>query len=573
MENTEQKNELYRFVEKTVMESYLQLARVNLVTGEYEYLKKDSEISGNFEDEKDIFVYAQKLADEKFMYAEYIDEYLRFADPENIRSRIFGGERRISFHYKRKTTGGAKWVVFCISAPEGCSPDDPWAVFGLRDSDSDINAVSEAMSALSIIYYKILKINLTNDTFEIVKADENEKPDDSATKITDWWRTFADAGNVHEEDIEEYRQFTDPKRITDYFCSSKKIRMSCRYRRKHADGGYRWAQMDLVPAKGFSRENAEMILFVKDVHEEHMSELRHRQELVDNFNRDALTLLYNRHKFNEDLDSIKNGSKLKSVSCLYVDVHGLHELNNHLGHQKGDDMLCCVADALRKFYPEERLYRIGGDEFVMISKRLSKKQTEKIIIEMRKFLAENSYTISCGAESGSSEDIYKTVGAAEISMRNDKDLFYKNNHDEDRRKRSMNEELEKLLTEKRDAEYFLKVIATKYAGVYFVDNAADTLRYIYIPDYFKSLLEYCGFSFKKAMRLYAKKYVKSEYYDAVVELTDDAVLSEKLKDKGFVYMNYEKSDGSNMMLQILRSDLDGNDRLETVWIFSGSGIL
>ena len=562
MNNTE----LYSFIESTLIDTFLQLARVNLVTGEYQYLKQDPKIKKDFESVVNIYDYMKKFASEKYVYPEFVEEYLKFSDPEYVQKKVFGGERMIVYRYKRKTSNGGRWVIFSIMASKNTSADDPWVVFGLRDSDTASTALTDAMSALSVIYYKILKINITDDSFEVIKAVEHEQPDESLVKITDWLRIFAESGNVHEEDIDVYRQFTDTDHIKDHF-RKKSTRLSCRYRRKHIKGGFRWAQMDILPSMDYSDENQRLLLFVKDVHDEHMAELRHRQELVDNFNRDALTLLYNRHRFNEDLEAL-NQNMPNLLTCLYIDINGLHELNNLLGHQKGDDMLCCVADTLKIYFPEEKLYRIGGDEFVMLSSTLTKNDVERVIVEVRKTLAENKYEISAGTEScvpGTS--VYKTVGAAELAMREDKELFYKNKSD-DRRKRSANEELEKLLTEKRDAEYFLKLIATRYAGVYFVDMERDTLRYLYIPEYFKNILERTSFSFNTAMKLYAKKYIDAEYYDSFIALLDKHEIFKKFKSDEIISFEYKKVNGTVMKLKIMKINDSPQNKSETVWIFS-----
>lgn len=53
-----------------------------------------------------------------------------------------------------------------------------------------------------------------------------------------------------------------------------------------------------------------------------------------------------------------------SLSCVYVDVNGLHELNNASGHEKGDQMLQTVALELQGRFGRDNCYRTGGDEFV-----------------------------------------------------------------------------------------------------------------------------------------------------------------------------------------------------------------
>lgn len=53
-----------------------------------------------------------------------------------------------------------------------------------------------------------------------------------------------------------------------------------------------------------------------------------------------------------------------TLSCVYVDVNGLHELNNTKGHNAGDVMLKTVAQEMVRQFGIKDSYRIGGDEFV-----------------------------------------------------------------------------------------------------------------------------------------------------------------------------------------------------------------
>ncbi len=566
MEEFEQMNSgLSRFAEETLLDSFMKIARVNLLTGEYKFLKMEEVLQDEgYSDIPSIYEYIRKQVTDKLVLSEYAEDYLKFSDPAYVQARVFSGERRVVQSYTRKAGDHYMWATFAIIAPENCTPENPWAIFTWREADTDTITMVDALSTLSAIYYKIVKANLTRDTFECVKVDNEELKTyiNRFKKVSDWWGDFAESGNIYEEDREVFRQFMDLDQLRLYF-KEEKTRLSCRYRRK-INGEFRWVQVDFVPSIEYREDSQVLIMYMKDVHEEHLLELQAREELVDNYNRDALTMLYNRHKFNEDLEELRK-SDHSSLTCLYVDVNGLHELNNKLGHEKGDNMLCSVADALRKYFPEERLYRIGGDEFVMLSTGLSRHSVEHLATEVRVDLQKDNYEISVGVESGALDStVYKIVGAAELAMRTDKERYYKQNGDR-RKNRAINEELEKMLLEKQDAETFLKVIATKFAGVYFVNMKLDTLRHIYIPNYFLQLLEKTDFSYSKALRLYAEKFVKEEHQELFFRVLDYDRLAEELKRDEVVQFSYQKVDGTWMNLRILSTEEE--EKQETVWIF------
>ena len=81
---------------------------------------------------------------------------------------------------------------------------------------------------------------------------------------------------------------------------------------------------------------------------------------------DTLTGLCNRNKFNQVIDDQRDSSRL-GIACF--DLNGLKETNDRMGHSAGDELLCKVAEELRKVFGDNA-YRIGGDEFVVVDNSL-----------------------------------------------------------------------------------------------------------------------------------------------------------------------------------------------------------
>lgn len=79
---------------------------------------------------------------------------------------------------------------------------------------------------------------------------------------------------------------------------------------------------------------------------------------------DRLTGLHNQNKFNE-----MRGRELMGrgggVGVVCLDLNGLKGVNDRHGHSAGDTMICRAAEQMRRIFPD-RVYRTGGDEFVVV---------------------------------------------------------------------------------------------------------------------------------------------------------------------------------------------------------------
>ena len=107
------------------------------------------------------------------------------------------------------------------------------------------------------------------------------------------------------------------------------------------------------------------IWMFEDVAEEY-ARLRETQARAE---RDALTGLYNRRRFEEDMERMfaqaqRDGRRL---TLLYFDLDDFKDINDTYGHPSGDKVLKAIAQALTlQSRRNEILYRLGGDEFAIL---------------------------------------------------------------------------------------------------------------------------------------------------------------------------------------------------------------
>lgn len=85
---------------------------------------------------------------------------------------------------------------------------------------------------------------------------------------------------------------------------------------------------------------------------------------------DSMTDFYNRRGFSEHESAYKSANTgLASVGIAMLDVNNLKQVNDTLGHEKGDQLIILAAKAIQKAFSDfGECYRIGGDEFLVVLK-------------------------------------------------------------------------------------------------------------------------------------------------------------------------------------------------------------
>lgn len=295
------------------------------------------------------------------------------------------------------------------------------------------------------------------------------------------------------------------------------------------------------------------------------AEINKKLNIIANY--DPLTGTLNRHSFHTVLDALPNGG-YTSLACIYIDANGLHEINNHLGHQAGDNMLKTVVEVLHQSFLPKDVYRIGGDEFVVFCHNLNEQVVYHKTELVRKDLKKQGYEISIGIEWRDSHiNIKSMVNMAEESMKIDKEQYYLE-HGKERQIRMLDRELEKMMLQKQDADTFLSILSPEFKGVYFVDMGSDTTRHLYIPPYFEEMLTEAGDVFSKALTLYAKRIVSDEFCEKFLKFIDFNTVEKLLQADKTPEFIYQKKDGSWLKMRILKFKAYTEQSRETLWIFS-----
>jgi len=182
----------------------------------------------------------------------------------------------------------------------------------------------------------------------------------------------------------------------------------------HDDGaGRRCLDLVMTPLQD---ESERTLIVARDVTEQKISEDR----AIWMANHDALTGLPNRLLFQDRLDAVCLASEPCSSGALMVlDVDNFKLINDTLGHDAGDALLCAFADRLtRAVGAQSVVARLGGDEFAILLKCNSdadiQETADRIFAELRFPFRHEGRLMECNASIGAS--LYPRDGSNRSEM-------------------------------------------------------------------------------------------------------------------------------------------------------------
>lgn len=137
---------------------------------------------------------------------------------------------------------------------------------------------------------------------------------------------------------------------------------------------------------------------------------------------DPLTGLNNRLAYDEMLDHLRG--KEFPVGVGFLDINGLKWINDTLGHDMGNKVIQKICTILNEHIEQQYIYRISGDEFVMIWPDVDYKVFMSAAKKLEAALFAEKNIASFGFVWGKEEDTGIAVRKAEKAMQTAKNKFY-----------------------------------------------------------------------------------------------------------------------------------------------------
>lgn len=404
---------------------------------------------------------------------------------------------------------------------------------------------------------ELSRLNLITGEYRTIKRDP-KLPDVYADDFHDFCHALVSKRIIHPDDAGEFLKHTRLSDLRDQLFSKKKSEFT--YFRSEVEAKTSVIAFGVLVPPDCSEANPWAVVLIGfdlslDLIAKNMKEI---------YRQDSLTGLLNRNAYDSDVEQLRSAD-IGAVVCVYADMIGLHEVNNHLGHKQGNRMLCEFADAARAFFGDDRLYRIGGDEFVIISSAHTEAQTRKQLNYMRERLHTQGCEISVGvASSESTSDLPKIIEQAENEMRREKKEYYVRGGSK-RQLRGLNKKLEDILVRNQDMESLLRHLNGRYSIACMVNLRTDSQRAIMVPDYFQKMLDAHDGSFKSALHDYCERLVAPFCKDSFSLLMDYGFIHARVESVGVLQYGYTRNDGEKFLLTIFA---DRRSKDETMWVFS-----
>lgn len=138
---------------------------------------------------------------------------------------------------------------------------------------------------------------------------------------------------------------------------------------------------------------------------------------------DSLTYAQNRNHFNEYLEQNRN-KELHSLGVIYLDLNGLKEINDKMGHIAGDTLIISTSYALQEIFLDNS-YRVGGDEFVVIEQDVSELLFFDQYAKLLKRMKELEISVATGCVwKETCPNLSETLQEADQKMYEDKKRYY-----------------------------------------------------------------------------------------------------------------------------------------------------
>ncbi len=211
--------------------------------------------------------------------------------------------------------------------------------------------------SMSEIYYSLHLVDLIKDTAVVYSSQNQVKEvfDSSDVKKASVIMPGIMRATMSDEYLERGLKFTDMTTLRERMRGKKVISMELLGR------NVGWIRMSFITLSAEEGLPVKIIVATQIIDEEK----KVAESLYEKSHVDEMTGCYNRRAYNSDIHAWLNGPEEKDFVYMSLDVNSLKTVNDTLGHEAGDELICGAAECMKNAFSKYgKIYRFGGDEFV-----------------------------------------------------------------------------------------------------------------------------------------------------------------------------------------------------------------
>ncbi|MBO4954190.1 MAG: GGDEF domain-containing protein [Clostridia bacterium] len=279
---------------------------------------------------------------------------------------------------------------------------------------------------------------------------------------------------------------------------------------------------------------------------------------------DSLTGVLNRVAYKKDLLEL-DADKAEQFTCIYIDVNELHLRNNRYGHAAGDEMLLYIANSLKELFYRHRVYRMGGDEFLIFVQGV---ELETVKTKLDLFMGQlklKDYHVAIGVSHRTQNtDTEEMVREAEVRMYEAKAEYYQNK--EQSVSKSVSQNYVQIETGIQEIDAMLSILKDHYHGIYRVSLDTDRARRILMP-------AYLGYQekedhFTQLLKKYVDELVDADFHRPLRGFMNYDSLKRQLSEGKTPRITFKKVNGEVVILSVYRLDETDENVANTLWVFA-----
>lgn len=245
--------------------------------------------------------------------------------------------------------------------------------------------------SLCINYFAVYYVNIKNNDYEQYKVDSQTQKIEKIEEGKDFFyvSTINAKKYIYKEDLDEFLYFLNKEYLMDSLTNNTSLTLIYR---QLIDGIPTYLSLKVVK---LTNDDNHIVFAISNIDKQKRKEddYRNRYEKEKYLARtDLLTGCYNKNYYlevEEDINHKIKNKTIKDFSVALCDINDLKTINDNYGHDIGDKYIIDAKNLIRAQFKESLLFRVGGDEFVVIILGNDYKNRINIINEIKKLSIKN----------------------------------------------------------------------------------------------------------------------------------------------------------------------------------------